>query len=101
MTENREKPAGKRELTSLMAERSGLPAAQCNAALNAFIASVTALLREGREIRIRDFGNFRVTPVTEKSMKSPFSGKQITVPAHMRISFRSGDRLRREVNNQG
>lgn len=99
MTENRN-PAGKRELTAMMSERSGLTVAQCGAALNAFTDAVSSLLTEGREIRIREFGNFRLAPVCEKIMRSPFSGKQITVPAHKRISFRTSDRLRREVNGQ-
>lgn len=99
MSENR-KPAGKRELTALMSERSGLTGAQCNAALNAFTDVVSSLLIEGREIRIREFGSFRLSPVKEKIMKSPFSGKQLNVPAHKRISFRTSDRLRMKVNGQ-
>ena len=99
MTENRN-PGGNRELTAMMSERSGLTVAQCNEALNAFTDAVSSLLSEGREITIREFGAFRLSPVKEKIMKSPFSGKQITVPAHQRISFRASDRLRMKVNGQ-
>ncbi|MHB8530920.1 MAG: HU family DNA-binding protein [Caulobacteraceae bacterium] len=88
----------KAELVTSIAEQAGLNKIQAKDALEAFIASVTASLKAGKEVRLVGFGRF--TPVKRAAgmARNPRTGAQVKRPASTTARFRVGEGLKNALN---
>ena len=69
----------KNELIDSMAAEAGMTKADAGKALDAFIASVTAALKKGDEIRLVGFGTFSVSKRAATTARNPRTGAEIKV----------------------
>jgi DNA-binding protein HU-beta len=88
----------KGELVEDMIAHSGLSRAQAKAAVEAFVASVTAALKRGEEVRLMGFGSF--TPIARAAglARNPRTGAAVKVPASKTARFRIGEALKSALN---
>jgi DNA-binding protein HU-beta len=88
----------KSELIEEIEQRSGLNRAQSKAAVEAFVASVTAALKRGEEVRLMGFGSF--TPISRGATmgRNPRTGAEVKVPASKTARFRIGEALKSALN---
>jgi DNA-binding protein HU-beta len=88
----------KSELIEEIEQRSGLNRAQSKAAVEAFVASVTAALKRGEEVRLMGFGSF--TPIARGATmgRNPRTGAEVKVPASKTARFRIGEALKSALN---
>ncbi len=89
----------KAELVSEIADKAGLNRAKAKEALDAFIASVSTSLKEGREVRLVGFGSF--VPVTRAAgvARNPKTGERVRRPASQSCRFRVGEALKTTLNS--
>ena len=80
----------KSNLIAKMAEKSGLNRKQAEAALEAFVGSVTEALKEGDKVQIVGFGTFSVREREEHEARNPATGEPVTVAASKTPVFKPG-----------
>lgn len=80
----------KSALIAKMAEKSGLNRKQAEAALEAFLGSVTETLKEGDKVQIVGFGTFCVREREAHEGRNPATGESIMVPASKTPVFKPG-----------
>ena len=88
----------KNELIDSMAAEAGMTKADAGKALDAFIASVTAALKKGDEIRLVGFGTFSVSKRAATTACNPRTGAEIKVAAKNVAKFKVGKSLQDALN---
>jgi len=88
----------KGELIEDIIQRSDLSRAQARAAVDAFVASVTAALKRGEEVRLVGFGSFTPIARAPALARNPRTGAQVKVPASKTARFRIGEALKSALN---
>lgn len=94
-------PIGKTELVQKVAEQAGLNKAQASRAVDAVLDTISDELKNGGEVRLTGFGNFRVTSTAARTGRNPRTGEQIQIKAGKRPAFSPGSRLKSAVSGQG
>ena len=88
----------KSNLIAKMAEKSGLNRKQAEAALEAFLGSVTEALKEGDKVQIVGFGTFSVAKRAATEGRNPRTGATIKIPASKQPKFKAGKALKDALN---
>jgi DNA-binding protein HU-beta len=88
----------KAELISAVADGSGLKKVDAEKAVNAFIASVTAALKQGDKLSLVGFGTFSTSKRAARKGQNPQTGKKINIPAATIPKFKPGKNLKEAVN---
>jgi len=84
----------KAELVSAVAEKAGIRKKDAEAALNAFVESVTEALKNGDKVEIRGFGTFFMKERSPRVGRNPQTGKKIKIPAKLSPAFKLGKELK-------
>jgi len=88
----------KAELVTAIAEQAGLNKIQAKDALEAFISSVTASLKAGKEVRLVGFGSFVPVRRAAGTARNPRTGATVKRPASITARFRVGESLKGSLN---
>lgn len=88
----------KNELIDSIAAEAGITKADAGKALDAFVASVSAALKKGDEIRLVGFGTFSVSKRAATTARNPRTGAEIKVPAKKVAKFKVGKSLQDALN---
>ena len=88
----------KNELIDSIAAEAGMTKADAGKALDAFVASVSAALKKGDEIRLVGFGTFSVSKRAATTARNPRTGAEIKVPAKKVAKFKVGKSLQDALN---
>jgi DNA-binding protein HU-beta len=80
----------KATLIAQIAEKSGLERKQAEKALDAFVETVTAALKEGDKVQLVGFGSFEVKERAAHSGRNPATGETIEIPASKSPVFKAG-----------
>jgi len=89
---------GKGELVALVAEKAELTKSQAASAVDSMFDAITALMAEGKEVRIVGFGSFLVNARAASEGRDPRTGETIKIPAAKVPKFRAGKPLKDSVN---
>jgi len=85
----------KADLVDVVYERhGGLTKFEAAEIVEAIFKTVKGSLRNGRTVRIKNFGTFEVTRRPGRVGVNPTSGEKIFIPPHKGLSFRPARRLR-------
>ena len=90
----------KKELISLMAEKSSLTKANTENALNAFIETVEECLSNGDSIQLIGFGTFLVKERAARKGRNPRTKEEIEIPATKAPAFKPGKDFKEKINNK-
>ncbi len=83
----------KTELINAMAEKAGLTKNDARKALDAFIDTTVAELKNGNKISIIGLGTFSVSKRNARVGKNPSTGEAINIPAKNVARFKAGKNL--------
>src|SRR3954452_12365220 len=92
---------GKSELTSQVAQKTGLPKSQAAKAVNAVVDAISEALAKKEGVSLTGFGSWRVTETKARQGRNPRTGQAINIPAGSRLSFRPGSTLSTGVRSTG
>lgn len=87
----------KSDLINAMAEKSGLSKADSKKALDAFVAAISEVLKEGDKVALVGFGTFSVAERGERTGLNPATKQTITIPAKKVVKFKAGSELENTV----
>jgi len=87
----------KTELIAVMAETSGLPKKDCEAALSAFVTATENALRAGNKVQLFGFGTFEVKERAARVGRNPLTMEQIDIPASKTPVFKAGKLFKNAV----
>ena len=88
----------KTELIDAMAEKTGLTKKNAEAALNAFVETVSEELVKGEKVSLVGFGTFEVSERAEREGRNPQTGETMKIAASKAPKFKAGKALKDQVN---
>ena len=88
----------KTELVAAIAERTGLTKKDSEAAVNAFVETLTEQLKKGEKVQLIGFGTFEVSERAERTGRNPQTGKEMTIAASKAPKFKAGKALKDSLN---
>lgn len=75
------------DLVDLLAKNAGLTKKEADAFLREFLSVVTDSIFSGEQVKIKDFGTFKLTDVKSRESVNVNTGEKIEIPAHHKLSF--------------
>lgn len=88
----------KTEFVEKVAENAGLTKVQAEAAVNAFVDTLTDVLKSGDKINLKGFGTFEVRERGERTGRNPQTGETMTIAASKSPAFKASSSLKKLVN---
>lgn len=88
----------KTELIDAMADKTGLTKKNAEAALNAFVETVSEQLVKGDKVSLVGFGTFEVSERAEREGRNPQTGETMKIAASKAPKFKAGKALKDQVN---
>lgn len=88
----------KTELVAAIAEKTGLTKKDSEAAVNAFVETVTEQLKNGEKVQLIGFGTFEVSERAERIGRNPQTGAEMTIAASRVPKFKAGKALKELLN---
>ena len=88
----------KTELVAAIAERTGLTKKDSEAAVNAFVETLTEQLKKGEKVQLIGFGTFEVSERAARTGRNPQTGAEITIVASKVPKFKAGKALKELLN---
>ncbi len=88
----------KTELIDSMAAKTGLTKKNAEAALNAFVETVSEELAKGEKVSLVGFGTFEVSERAEREGRNPQTGETMKIAASKAPKFKAGKALKDQVN---
>lgn len=92
------KKVTKTEISRVIGDRLGANHRDGIRITNAFFDAMTEILREGREIEIRNFGSFRVRSYGQRPARNPKTGEPVIIPERTKVLFKAGKLLRKVID---
>ena len=90
----------KTELVDAIAKETGLSKKDSDAALKAFVDTVTKALKKKDKVQLVGFGTFETAKRAARSGKNPQTGAAIKIPASIAPKFKAGKALKDAVNKK-
>ena len=88
----------KQELVEAIANELDVSKAVAGAALDAFINTVTKVLKKKGEVRLVGFGTFATAKRKATTGRNPQTGAAIKIPASIQPKFKAGKALKEALN---
>lgn len=88
----------KTELVEKVAATAGLTKTQADAAINAFVSTLTDGLKAGDKIALKGFGTFEVRTREARTGRNPRTGETMTIAASKVPAFKASSALKKVVN---
>ena len=89
-----EKVVNRQRLVAVVTEKTGLPRAKALSAIEAVFEAVGHSLKDGKEVRVLNFGAFMVSERKAGKGRDPRTGAEIDVPESKSVRFRASKALR-------
>ena len=83
----------KADLISAVAAEAGLSKVDAKKAVEAFVSTVTKVLKEGDKVSLIGFGTFSVVERSARTGINPATKSSITIPAKKVAKFKAGAEL--------
>ena len=87
----------KSELVSAMSVKSRLSKKDCEAALDAFVATIGDALKNGDKVHLVGFGTFEVKDRAPRVGRNPRTKEPVNIPASKHPTFKPGKVLKETV----
>jgi DNA-binding protein HU-beta len=88
----------KAELTSAVADKTGLTKKDSDAAISAVFEVIEDALKGGDKVQLVGFGSFEVKQREARIGRNPKTKEQINIPASKSPAFKAGKALKDAVN---
>ena len=87
----------KSELVAAMAEKSRLTKKDCEAALDAFVATIADALKNGDKVQLVGFGAFEVKERAARTARNPRTNEPVAIPASKLPTFKPGKAFKETI----
>ena len=87
----------KSELVSAMSVKSRLSKKDCEAALDAFVATIGDALKNGDKVQLSGFGAFEVKGRAARTARNPRTNEPVNIPATKLPMFKPGKALKESI----
>ncbi len=91
----------KNELIAAVAEQTAMDKNAAAAAVEATFEVIARTLKQGDEVKIMGFGNFKVAARAAREGRDPRTGAPVKIEASKRPKFTAGKGLKDAVNAEG
>ncbi len=88
----------KTELIAAVADKTGLPRKDVEAAINALTDTIIDALADGEKVQLVGFGSFEVKNRATRIGRNPQTGQVVPIPPSRAAVFRPGKALREAVS---
>ena len=88
----------KNELITAVAEKASLTKTAASSAVDATFEAIIDALKQGSEVKIMGFGNFKVVTRAAREGRDPRTGQPVQIKASNRPKFSAGKGLKDAVN---
>lgn len=88
----------KKDLIDSVARELEMTKEKAGQAVDAVIKHITATMKDGKEVRIPDFGTFKVSDRKAREGRNPLTGKTIQIPASKAPKFTPAKGLKDALN---
>lgn len=88
----------KKDLIDAVAEATELNKEKAGAAVDAVIAHIEKVMKDGQEVRIPGFGTFKVSQRAERKARNPQTGAEMTLKASRVPKFSAAKALKDALN---
>ncbi|WP_296835647.1 HU family DNA-binding protein [Butyrivibrio sp.] len=95
-----ENKMNKSELVDAIAKETGLSKKDSDAAVKAFVDTVTKALKKKDKVQLVGFGTFETVKRAARNGKNPQTGATIKIPASTAPKFKAGKALKDAVNKK-
>lgn len=85
-------------VSKMCAANPAMSRAEHSARFNEVFAAITELIAEGNDVTITKFGSFKVRKAAARTVKNHLAGKEITIPATLRVGFKASSTLKNALN---
>ncbi|EFL91222.1 integration host factor (IHF) DNA-binding protein alpha subunit [Candidatus Regiella insecticola LSR1] len=82
-----------------LTEKLGIDKPVAKQLVESFFDEICLILKEERELKVSKFGNFVVRDKPQRPGRNPKTGEGIPISARSVVTFKSGQRLKKEVEN--
>ena len=89
----------KAEFADLMRKKLDITKSDANKAIDAFLESVTDIVKKGESVSFTGFGKFSVAERSARQGRNPQTGKVIDIKASKTAKFTAGKLLKDAVNS--
>jgi len=79
---------GKKELVTLVAERTGLPKKEVAQIYDALIEAIREQVKAGNTVNVKGLGIFRPVEKSAREVRNPQTGGKVQVPAKVVLKFK-------------
>jgi len=86
------------DLIDLLAKKAGLTKKEADAFFREFFSVITDNIFNNEQVKIKDFGTFKLTKVNSRESIDVNTGEKIEIPAHYKLSFIPDKALKVLVN---
>ena len=86
------------EVVRSMARKCEISQKYCRQALNAFLATVEEAALNGEDVRLQQFGNFRVNLLPEREAENPWTKEKFVAPPKRQLKFEPHTTLKDSIN---
>lgn len=86
------------DLTDLLSDKQNITKKDAETFLRELVALISETIEEKDFVRIKDFGTFKLTPVSARKSVNVNTGETIEIPGHYRLGFVPDKVLREGVN---
>ena len=87
----------KSELVATMVKKCRLSKKDCEAALDAFLATIGDALKNGEKVQLLGFGAFEVKDRAARTARNPRTNEPVIIPATKLPTFKPGKALKDTV----
>ena len=88
----------KKELVRVAAKESGLTQVKVKKVVDTFIKVANEALSSGNEIKLKNFGTFRLVDLKARKGRNPQNGEPLQIDAKTVVRFRAGKEVKEGVN---
>ena len=78
----------------------GLNKTESKELVESFFAGIAETLVKGEDVKLSGFGNFELLNKKERPGRNPKTGEQVTISARKVVTFRAGQKLRKNISSQ-
>lgn len=90
----------KNELLEKVSQASGLTKKESEAAINAFVETLTDVLKAGDKISLKGFGTFEVRTREARTGRNPRTGETMEIAASKVPAFKASSALKNIINQK-
>lgn len=91
---------GKHDLGARIAAATGLTKKASTELVDVLFGTITEVLAEGEDVRIQNFGTFKVADRSERRGRNPQTGEELVIAARKAPVLKFSDHVKETVNEK-